>query len=146
MHHARHRQIHALGAAVVERVRCAMREQSAGSRTEQVFLRHPAARQQGMPGHGLAGRRGFCFARTRPLAQGERAPAGLWPGSRGRACGVGTRNSRQRKFHLSGGRTKHRQPAIAENLHGEIIGNRTNPKYDSVVYRIPFFYEAPRSS
>ena len=26
---------------------------------------------------------------------------------------------------------------IAENLHGEIIGNRTNPKYDSVVYRIP---------
>ena len=27
---------------------------------------------------------------------------------------------------------------IAENLHGEIIGNRTNPKYDSVVYRIPF--------
>jgi hypothetical protein len=28
---------------------------------------------------------------------------------------------------------------IAENLHGEIIGNRTNPKYDSVVYRIPFY-------
>jgi RimJ/RimL family protein N-acetyltransferase len=27
---------------------------------------------------------------------------------------------------------------IAENLHGEVIGNRTNPKYDSVVYRIPF--------
>jgi RimJ/RimL family protein N-acetyltransferase len=27
---------------------------------------------------------------------------------------------------------------IAENLHGEIIGSRTNPKYDSVVYRIPF--------
>jgi RimJ/RimL family protein N-acetyltransferase len=26
---------------------------------------------------------------------------------------------------------------IAESLHGEIIGNRTNPKYDSVVYRIP---------
>jgi RimJ/RimL family protein N-acetyltransferase len=26
---------------------------------------------------------------------------------------------------------------IAENLHGEIIGNRKNPKYDSVVYRIP---------
>jgi RimJ/RimL family protein N-acetyltransferase len=26
---------------------------------------------------------------------------------------------------------------IAENLHGEIIGNRTNPKYDSVVYKIP---------
>jgi RimJ/RimL family protein N-acetyltransferase len=33
---------------------------------------------------------------------------------------------------------------IAENLHGEIIGNRTNPKYDSVVYRIPF-YESPYS-
>ena len=27
---------------------------------------------------------------------------------------------------------------IAEKLHGEIIGNRKNPKYDSVVYRIPF--------
>lgn len=27
---------------------------------------------------------------------------------------------------------------IAESLHGEIIGNRRNPKYDSVVYRIPF--------
>lgn len=27
---------------------------------------------------------------------------------------------------------------IAENLHGEIIAKRTNPKYDSVVYRIPF--------
>ncbi|MGE5056200.1 MAG: GNAT family N-acetyltransferase [Acidobacteriota bacterium] len=26
---------------------------------------------------------------------------------------------------------------IAEKLHGEIIGNRTNPKYESVVYRIP---------
>jgi len=25
---------------------------------------------------------------------------------------------------------------IAESLHGEIIGNRTNPKYDSVVYSI----------
>jgi RimJ/RimL family protein N-acetyltransferase len=31
---------------------------------------------------------------------------------------------------------------IAENLHGEIIGNRRNPKYDSVVYSIPF-YEWP---
>jgi RimJ/RimL family protein N-acetyltransferase len=27
---------------------------------------------------------------------------------------------------------------IAEKLHGEIIGNRKNPKYDSVVYRILF--------
>jgi len=27
---------------------------------------------------------------------------------------------------------------IAEKLHGAIIGNRTNPKYESVVYRIPF--------
>ena len=33
---------------------------------------------------------------------------------------------------------------IAENLHGEIIGNRTNPKYDSVIYRIPF-HESPDS-
>ena len=28
---------------------------------------------------------------------------------------------------------------IAENLRGEIIGNRTNPKYESVVYRIPYY-------
>jgi len=27
---------------------------------------------------------------------------------------------------------------IAEKLHGEVIANRKNPKYDSVVYRIPF--------
>ena len=27
---------------------------------------------------------------------------------------------------------------IAERLHGEIIENRTNPKYDSVVYKIPW--------
>jgi RimJ/RimL family protein N-acetyltransferase len=33
---------------------------------------------------------------------------------------------------------------IAENLLGEIIGNRTNPKYGSAVYRIPF-YESPYS-
>ena len=36
MHHARHRQIHAMGAALVERVRGAMREEGAGSRTEQI--------------------------------------------------------------------------------------------------------------
>jgi hypothetical protein len=34
---------------------------------------------------------------------------------------------------------------IAESLHGEIIGNRTNPKYDSVVYWISF-QESPSSS
>jgi RimJ/RimL family protein N-acetyltransferase len=33
---------------------------------------------------------------------------------------------------------------IAESLHGEIIGSRTNPKYDSVVYRIPS-HESPNS-
>jgi RimJ/RimL family protein N-acetyltransferase len=27
---------------------------------------------------------------------------------------------------------------IAEGLHGEIIENRTNPKYESVVYKIPW--------
>jgi RimJ/RimL family protein N-acetyltransferase len=31
---------------------------------------------------------------------------------------------------------------IAEYLHGEIIGNLKKPKYESVVYRIPF-YKAP---
>jgi RimJ/RimL family protein N-acetyltransferase len=34
---------------------------------------------------------------------------------------------------------------IAEILHGKIVGHRTNPKYDSVVYRIPF-YEPPNRS
>jgi RimJ/RimL family protein N-acetyltransferase len=34
---------------------------------------------------------------------------------------------------------------IGDGLHGEIIGNRKNPKYDSVVYRIPFA-ESPYSS
>ena len=43
MHHAGHRQIHAVGAAIVERVSDAMREESAGSGTKQVFFRHPAA-------------------------------------------------------------------------------------------------------
>jgi RimJ/RimL family protein N-acetyltransferase len=32
---------------------------------------------------------------------------------------------------------------IAEKLRGEIIGNRKNPKYDSVVYRIPFYEPSP---
>lgn len=27
---------------------------------------------------------------------------------------------------------------IAEGFHGEIIGHRTNPKYESVIYRIPW--------
>jgi len=83
MHHARDRQIHAMGAAIVERVHRAMREESAGSGTKQVFFRHPAAPQQRMPWHGLVGRCGFCFARTRPLAQGKRTRTGFWPGSRG---------------------------------------------------------------
>ena len=34
---------------------------------------------------------------------------------------------------------------IAEHLRGEIIGSRANPKYDVVIYRIPF-HEAPYSS
>jgi len=33
---------------------------------------------------------------------------------------------------------------IAESLGGEIISNRTNPKYDSVVYRIPYTSRRPR--
>lgn len=53
MHHARHRQIHAMGTALVGRVRGPMREESAGSGTEPVFFRHPAARQQRVPWHGL---------------------------------------------------------------------------------------------
>ena len=34
---------------------------------------------------------------------------------------------------------------IAEHLRGEIIGSWTNPKYNVVIYRIPFD-EAPYSS
>ena len=138
MHHARHRQIDAMGAAIVERVRDAMREESAGSRTKQVFFRHPAARQQGMPWHGLVGRCGFCFARTRPLAQGKRTRTGF-----GREVvaalvewGHATLGKGSFIYPVAIQNTASRR--IAENLHGEIIGNRTNPKYDSVVYRIPF--------
>src|SRR5579871_3871478 len=98
-------------AAIVERVLVAMREESAGSGSKQVLFRHPAARQQGVPWHGLVGRCGFCFPRTRPLAQGKRARTGFWAGSRGRTGGGGTRNSRQGKFHLSGGHRKRRQQA-----------------------------------
>jgi RimJ/RimL family protein N-acetyltransferase len=32
---------------------------------------------------------------------------------------------------------------IAESLRGEIIGNLKKPKYDSVVYRIPFYEPSP---
>ena len=56
MHHAGYRQIHAMGAAILERVRDAMREESAGSGAKQVFFRHPTAREQGVPWHGLFGR------------------------------------------------------------------------------------------
>ena len=34
MHHGRHSQIHAMGAAIVEQVRDAMREEGAGSGTD----------------------------------------------------------------------------------------------------------------
>ena len=32
---------------------------------------------------------------------------------------------------------------VAEKLRGAIIASRTNPKYDSVVYRIPFLRKNP---
>ena len=32
---------------------------------------------------------------------------------------------------------------IAENLRGEIIGSVRKPKYDCVVYRVPFFEPSP---
>jgi RimJ/RimL family protein N-acetyltransferase len=35
---------------------------------------------------------------------------------------------------------------IAEYLRGDIIGNLKKPKYDSVVYRIPFLHGSPYSS
>ena len=95
----------------MERVRFAMRAESAGSRARPVFFRHPAARHEGMPWHGLVRRRGFHFPRSRPLAQGKRARTGFWPGGRGHTREVGARNFRQGKFPLSGSRTKYRQQA-----------------------------------
>lgn len=53
VHHARRRQIHAMGAAIMERVRDAMRKQTAGSRAGQILIRNPAPRQQRMPWHGF---------------------------------------------------------------------------------------------
>jgi len=137
MHHARHRQIHAVGAAIVERVRDAMREETAGTTTEQVFFRHSAARQQGMPWYGLVGRRGFCFARTRTLAQEKRTRAGFWPEVVAALVEWGHATLGKGSFVYPAAVQNAASRRIAENLHGEIIGNRTNPKYDSVVYRIP---------
>ena len=68
MHHAGHCKVHALGAAIMERIRDAMREASAGTRAEPVFLRRPEARQRGVSWHGFVGKCGFGLARDRPLA------------------------------------------------------------------------------
>ena len=144
MHHARHRQIHAMGAAIVERVRDAMREESAGSGAEQVsfVIRRLDNREcLGMasledadsvsPELGLwlkESAHGQGFGREVVAALVEWGHANLGKGSF--IYPVAIQNTASRR--------------IAENLHGEIIGNRTNPKYDSVVYRIPF-YESPYS-
>jgi len=56
MHHASHRKIHALGAARTGGVRDAIREESAGSRSEQVLFRHSEARQRRVPWHGFVRR------------------------------------------------------------------------------------------
>lgn len=53
MHHARHRKIHAMGTAIMERVPDAMREESTSRGTGQVLVCHPSAGQRGMPWHGL---------------------------------------------------------------------------------------------
>ena len=144
MHYARHRQIHAMGAAIVERVRDPLREESAGSGTKQVFFRHPAARQPGMPWPGLVGRCGFCFARSRPLAQESAHGQGFGPEVVAALVEWGHATLGKESFIYPVAVQNIPSRRIAENFHGEIIGNRTNPKYDSVVYRIPF-YESPYS-
>ncbi len=138
MHHARHRKIHAMGAAIVERVPGAMREESAGSGPEPVFFRHPAARQPGMP--GMSSFEG---------ADSVSPEVGLWlkESAHGQGFGREVVAALVAWGHSTHGKESFLYPVavqntasrrIAENLHGEIIGNRKNPKCDSVVYRIPF--------
>jgi hypothetical protein len=86
MDHSRHRQIHAMGAAGVERVRDAMREESAGSGTKQVFFRHPAARQQGNALAWPPWKMRILFRPNPAFGSGKCARTGFWPGSRGRTC------------------------------------------------------------
>jgi RimJ/RimL family protein N-acetyltransferase len=56
----------------------------------------------------------------------------------------GTGNARQKEVPFIRAVQNTASRRIAEKLYGEIIGNRTNPKYDSVVYRSPY-YELPYS-
>ena len=126
MHHASHHQIHAMGAAIVERVRDEMREETAGTRTEQVFLviRWLENREcLGMasledadsvsPELGLwlkESAHGQGFGREVVAVLVEWGHATLGKGSF--IYPVAVQNNASRR--------------IAENLHGKIIGNRTS--------------------
>ena len=145
MHHARHRQIHAMGAAIVERVRDALRgECRLQNRTS--FLSSSGG---STTGNALAWPRG----KTRILFRLELGLR-LKESAHGQGFGREVVAALVKWGHATLGKERFIYPVavqntarrrIAENLHGEIIDNRTNPKYDSVVYRIPF-YESPYSS
>jgi RimJ/RimL family protein N-acetyltransferase len=142
MHHPFYHRIYALGATIMERLRDAVRGEGAGSRTEQVFFRGAAARQHGMPWHG-----------SFEDADSASPELGLWlkESAHGQGFGREVVASLIEWGHASFGKESFSYPVaventasrrIAENLHGKVVGNRTNPKYNSVVYRIPFF-ESP---
>ena len=118
--------------------RGAMRKKGTGSGTEQIFFRHPAARRWPMPWHGLIRRRGFCFARARPLARCN---------PHGQGFGREVVSALVEWGHTFLGKENFLYPVasqnipsrrIAESLHGEIIGKLKKPKYDCVIYRIRF--------
>jgi RimJ/RimL family protein N-acetyltransferase len=115
-----------------------MREECAGSRTEYVFF---AIRR-------LVG--GECLGMASLEDADSVSPElGLWlkESAHGQGFGREVVASLVEWGHASLGKQTFTYPVavqniasrrIAESLHGEIIGDRTNPKYDSIVYRIPF--------
>lgn len=145
MHHASHRQIHAMGATNVERVRDAMRERVCAPEPNNfsfVIRRLDNGECLGMASF--------------EDADSDSPEVGLWLNESAHGQGLGREvvAALVEWGHASFGKGSFIYPVavqntasrrIAEKLRGEIIGNRTNPKYDSVVYRIPF-YESPHSS
>jgi RimJ/RimL family protein N-acetyltransferase len=138
VHHALDYQIHAVGASVVERIHRTMRRTTAGSGAKYIFLCHQTARQQGMPWHGRS-----------EACDTESPELGLWmkESAHGQGFGQEVVAAVAEWAHKTLGKGSFIYPVavqntasrrIAEKLHGEIIENRTNPKYESVVYKIPW--------
>jgi GNAT superfamily N-acetyltransferase len=138
LYYALDHPIHAVGAPVLERIFSTMRRTIAGCGAKDMFLCHPTARQQGMP--GMAGLEG---------CETESPELGLWMKESAHGQGFGrevvaavaewahkTLGKKSFIYPVAVQNTASRR--IAEGLHGEIIENRMSPKYESVVYKIPW--------